>query len=307
MTQHRVYCELEDLLKLRFQGNKLSLRFDMHKLEKSAGGHLSRLRGRGLEFAEHRIYQAGDDIRALDWKVTAKRSRPYTKIFHEEIERPILLIVDQGTSMFFGSQFRFKSTQAADTAALLFWSALKENDRVGGLVLGAKPFPFLKPVRQQKQALKLLDHLVENNQALNATLPESPEDRLTVALQQAKRVARPGTLCFILSDFHFINEASRAVLLDLNRHLQTVAIQIFDPLEKGLPSGRFAISNGTDRFQLDLTGSTSTPVNERLAEHVSAVPALLAKAGTACIPLSTWDAPFYALSRLTQGRGRAPQ
>lgn len=301
MTEHRVYCELTDLLKLRFQGQKLSLRFDMHKLEKSAGGHLSRLRGRGLEFSEHRIYQAGDDIRALDWKVTARRSRPFTKIFHEEIERPIILIIDQGASMFFGSQFRFKSTQAADTAALLLWSALRQNDRVGGFVLGEVPTPFLKPVRQQKQAIKLLDHLVENNQALNVNVPESPAAQLPLALRQAKRIARPGTLCFILSDFHRFNEDTRASLLDLNRHLQTVAIQIYDPLEKGLPAGRFAITNGSDRFQLDLTGSTARPVNQSLTNHIEAIPSQLAKTGTPCIPLSTADDPYEVLSQLAQG------
>jgi uncharacterized protein (DUF58 family) len=311
MMLHRVYCNLDDLLMLRFQGQKLSLRFNLQRLEKAAGGHLSRLRGRGLEFTEHRVYQAGDDLRAMDWKVTAKRSQPYTKVFHEEVEQPLILLVDQRMSMFFGSRYRFKSTLAAEVAALLLWAGLKQNDRVGGFVLGEKRQPYFKPVRQQKHALRLLDNIIENNHALGADAgtfadqDPAAECGMTTALREAKRLARPGSLCFVISDWADTDAATLAALSDLNRHHQTIAIQIFDPLEKALPEGKYAISDGHTPFSLDLRQSAlQKDFNQVLTARIEGLPAVLAATGTPCIALSTWEDPWHPLRQLTARKRR---
>ncbi len=300
MTQHRVHCTLSDLLALRPQGQRLSLRFDLRTLEKAAGGHLSRLRGRGLEFCEHRVYQAGDDLRAIDWKVTARRRQPYTKVFHEEIEQPLVLIVDQRLPMFFGSRHRFKATLAAEVAALLLWAGLHQNDRVGGLILGTGSTPGFKPVRQPQRALRFLQALSACNLALRHDLDAPAEPSLVDALHEARRLIRPGGLCFVISDWSDWDTDTAAALAELNRHHQSIAIQVFDPLEKALPTGRFAISDGRQPFRLELENSATLGIlNQALAAHLESLPQRLAVLGTPCIPLSTWEDPAASLGRLS--------
>lgn len=303
MSQHRVHCSLDSLLALRHQGEGLRLRLQPRLLERMAGGHVSRLRGRGMEFAEHREYQAGDDLRAIDWRVTARRSRPYTRLYQEELERPVFLVVDQRKSLFFGSRHRFKSVLAAEAAALLLWAGLAQQDRVGGVVLGADRIDICPPRRQTRHALRFLESLAQANAALSRSSPVGNPQALVTVLEEVRRLARPGSLCVLISDWRYLDEAILTRLRALNGHLQTVALQVFDPLERELPRGLWHMTDGQQRLTLALrTPEDQHPINRALQSAQARIAPLLLQAGTPCLSLSTWDDPHHELTRLGLGR-----
>jgi len=125
---------LQQLLDQRHIAKALELYLQSRSRLGMSGSHISKSKGRGVDFEEHRAYQAGDDIRSIDWRVTARTGRPFTKIFREERERPVIIGVDQSHHMFFGSQVSFKSVVAAEVAAILCWLTVDNGDRVGGVV-----------------------------------------------------------------------------------------------------------------------------------------------------------------------------
>ncbi len=158
------YAELEDLIALRFPARQLRLARRNRALSVLAGPNKSNFRGRGIDFEEVRSYQPGDDIRSIDWRVTARTGSAHTKLFREERERPVLVAVDQRSSMFFGSSHCFKSVLAAQLASLLAWSALDGGDRVGGLVFNDAGHREIRPRRSRKTVLALLSQVAEYNQ-----------------------------------------------------------------------------------------------------------------------------------------------
>ena len=153
------YAELNDLIALRFPARQLELGRRNRALSALAGPNKSNFRGRGIDFEEVRSYQPGDDIRTIDWRVTARTGSAHTKLFREERERPVLVVVDQRSSMFFGSSHCFKSVLAAQLASLLAWSALDAGDRVGGLVFNEAGHREIRPRRSRKTVLALLSQL----------------------------------------------------------------------------------------------------------------------------------------------------
>src|SRR6185312_7752608 len=126
-----------------------------------AAAHASKLRGRGVDYVESRAYQPGDDIRQMDWRLTARSGRPHTKLFQEEREQSVLLIVDGNPSMHFGTRERFKSVQAARTAALAAWAAVQGGDRIGAVGFGPGLAAELKPGGGPRGALRVLRALAE--------------------------------------------------------------------------------------------------------------------------------------------------
>ena len=151
-----IEVDVDDLIGLRFRAQRLELGIARRARQTMTGAHDSRFRGRGMEFAESRIYQPGDDVRSIDWRVTARTGRPHTKLFQEERERPVILLVDLGASMFFGTRKAFKSVLAAETAALIAWAAMHGGDRVGALVAGRSAHMELKPVAGRRGVLRVL-------------------------------------------------------------------------------------------------------------------------------------------------------
>ncbi len=302
--QHRAYSQLEELLLHRVMAARLSLRFDPRKLQQLAGTHLSRFRGRGIDFAEHRQYQSGDDPRSIDWRVTARRGRVHTKVFHEELERPVLMLVDQSSSMFFGSRRAFKSVTAADIAALLTWAGLSNGDRIGGLVFSDSGHREFKPSRHKKQALRLIECINEFNHQLRLPLPQPPSFNLNDALIELRRIARPGSQCFLVSDWRQFDETTEKLLFELKRHCQILAFQIFDPLETHLPPGSFRLSNGMTELDLD---TQDREMEKRFEQQFSswqqAVIDQLSKLGIGCARISTQDDPFLALQALQFSKG----
>ncbi len=210
-----------------------------------AGAHGSRFRGRGMDYQESRAYQAGDDVRHMDWRVTARAGRPHVKVYEEERERPVVILLDMGFSMFFGTQGSFKSVQAARVAAFLAWAAVGQGDKIGALIFNRKHVE-LQPRGGTRAALHVMKALVESTDpAIGMQHEKNSPDALTEALKRLRRVARPGSLIFVLSDFYALDDHATKQLARLRLHNDVVAIQFSDVLEREPPPvGRYLVSDG---------------------------------------------------------------
>ncbi|MHC9511243.1 DUF58 domain-containing protein [Kangiella sp. M94] len=222
------------------------------------GGHLSPYKGRGMEFSEVRQYQSGDDIRTIDWKVTARTGEVHTKIFQEERERPVFLLLDLQDSMFFGSKKRFKSTLACLQAARVFWTAHNSGNRVGALLSTADEHVELKPSNRRQNGLQLLQHMLElHNQRLQAIYQqEKPftinHSALSDALLRLRHLVKGGSLIYIFSDFSNLSEACKQDLIHLAQHNDIHAVMITDPLEQTIPAaGEFLVTDGDNTITLN--------------------------------------------------------
>jgi len=251
-----VYADLQSLVKLQYEARGFSFlpKQPVHSI--LSGRHNSRLRGRGMDFEEVRHYQRGDDIRSIDWKVTARTREPHTKVYTEERERPVLFIVDQSQSMFFGSQVAMKSVTAAQGAALGAWRVLAQGDRVGGLIFDDTEVVEVKPQRSKRAVLRLLKMIVEKNQALGVGRALEPaRPMLAEALRRAVRLAKHDYLVVVISDFLDLDEDAVRQLVVLSRHNDVLGVLVYDPMERTLPEGRLVVSDGQGQIQVDTRGS----------------------------------------------------
>jgi uncharacterized protein (DUF58 family) len=284
---------MQDLLRLRAGAAVLQLHPRGRSLAELAGAQTGARRGRGIEFEEVRAYQAGDDVRAIDWRVTARTGKTHTRMFREERERPVLVLVDQRQGMFFGSRRTLKSVQAVHAAALLAWATLAGGDRIGGIVLGDADHHEIRPQRDRHAALELLRTCHDFNHRLGipAAASGAPSD-LGAALASMRRVARPGTLAILISDFAGWTDAAQQQLQLLARHAEPIAIHVYDPLEEELPGrGRASVSDGSRRVTID---AQDAALRERyrafFAGDREAVKKGFARVGAPLLPLAT-DTP----------------
>lgn len=254
------YCKMADLVALRFSAQDLNLFSKRPSSSLLAGNVRTRFRGRGMDFEEVRRYQPGDDIRSIDWRVTARTQVTHTKLYSEERERPVHILCDQRASMFFGSVKSFKSVSAAHIAATLAWAALLQSDRVGGLVFGNENFEDVRPKRNKHALLQLLNSLEQYNHKLTTPIYDNtakPQLTLTEILADTRRIAKPSSAVFIISDFYDFNDATQEQLFQLGRHLDVTLIQVYDPIEFHLKgNGTLAITDGKSQSQLRLNDPT---------------------------------------------------
>lgn len=250
------YTDLRDLIRLRYAAREIEELVDNKTSNPLAGLLTSRFRGRGIDFAEVRVYQPGDDVRTIDWRVTARTEVPHTKLFQEEKERPVLILTDQSASMYFGSEVTFKSVLAARTAALLAWAVLERGDRVGGIVFSEQGHREIRPRRSKHSVLRLLNELHDFNHALNresaAIEAGYSENYFTEALANVRRVAKHGSVIYIISDFANYTDESRIHLQPLAQYNDVVGVHISDPLERELPTpDLYSITNGAQRARIN--------------------------------------------------------
>lgn len=237
-----ITASLEALVALRGEARHLNLALRGQILATSSGGHLSRLRGRGMEFDESRAYQPGDDVRDMDWRVTARAGRPHVKLYREERERPVWLLVDVGESMRFGTRTAFKSVIAAGAAALLGWAAADNGDRVGGLVYDETRHFEQRPIPRARGLLPLLRALTE----LPLPSAKGGYPSVSEAARHLAHLVRPGSLVFLLSDFAQLSSDPAPWLAALSAANEVVLVHIYDPLEAvAPPSGRYPVTDGT--------------------------------------------------------------
>lgn len=227
-----VAITVPELIQLRHAARGISITSRRQVVNVRAGGYPSRFRGRGVDFAEVRSYHPGDDIRTIDWRVTARTGEPHTKLFREERERQALFLVDYSASMQFGTKVAFKSVIAAQTAAILAWAAVNNGDQVGGLVFAENRHQELPPNSGQAGILPLLNAL-----AITPTVqPATRNSSFLEALTRLQHVATTGSLMFIISDFYQFDDQAEAVLGRLAQHNDIAAICIYDRLEQSLPA-----------------------------------------------------------------------
>jgi uncharacterized protein (DUF58 family) len=240
-----VSCQLSELVRYRALARKLNLAPLGSVKNSMAGAISSRFKGRGMEFDEARHYQPGDDIRSIDWRVTARTGKTHTKLYREERERPVLVFVDLSASMQFGTQLLYKSVQALHAAALITFSALSRGDKIGCMAVSNAIDLERKPKSTAKHALSMLNQLVELQQNPDGHVFSSPPkqnssaalgiDLKTHQMNQLAMLARPGTLVYVVSDFSDFSNSAFSVLGKINRHCEVRPLRIFDPIEEALP------------------------------------------------------------------------
>lgn len=251
-TANSVWIGIDELIQLGLKARGIRLESRRQVAYAQAGGQLSRVRGRGIDYQESRAYQPGDDIRHMDWRVTARTSRPHTKLYREERERPVIVMVDLNPSMFFGTQGAFKSVAAARVAALIGWAAVHQGDRVGGFLFGCHGHEELAATGGRRGILRLIRALSAWTSPTEGFPYDGRAQGLGAALQRLRRVARPGSLVYILSDFYALDQDSERHLSRLRQHNDVVACQIADSVElKAPPPGRYAITDGLQTRVLD--------------------------------------------------------
>ncbi|MBN9231056.1 MAG: DUF58 domain-containing protein [Legionella sp.] len=245
-----VTVELSELIDLRRFVQ--SARFKPQKHAKRSGQYLSRLRGRGMDFAEVRNYQPGDEIRHMEWRITARTGKPHVKLYEEEREQPVLLVVDFNPSMIFGTQIAFKSVVAARLAALILWNALHQNDRIGGFFFSTDEHNEYIPRGRDASVLPMLLALSNYTKMPSGSYTKLGRP-LSNALERVRRVSKPGSLIAIISDFYNLDAESAQQLQRLRQHNDLLAYQICDPLElSSPPPGQYAITDGHRQTLLDM-------------------------------------------------------
>jgi len=281
----------DELIRLRLLARDLPL--NQHHASKSVivGCHRSQFRGRGMDYEESRGYQPGDDIRNMDWRVTARSGRAHVKVYQEERERPVVVLADFGPGMFFATQGAFKSIIATRAAALIAWAAIQNGDRIGALLYNGK-YHELRPTGGQRGALRLIRELVTAADPANTGIGGAHKSAsFNEALSRLRRVARPGSLVFMLSDFYQLDADSKQQLQLLRRHNDIVACQILDRLELQPPApGRYPINYAGQQGILDTRSGVQRKVwTEHFAERRQHVSDLMQQCAIPLIRLNTGD------------------
>ncbi|HEY3326506.1 MAG TPA: DUF58 domain-containing protein [Novimethylophilus sp.] len=289
-----VVASLRELIALReCVGTAALLRLPLSAL--SSGSPAATLRSRGMEFAETRPYQTGDSMRTVDWRQTARRGRLYTKLFEQEHERQVRLLIDLGTSMRFGTRVAFKSVVAARAAALLAWTAVGAGERVSGLVWDGDVQHDIRPRNRRYGALPLLHCLA----AASASVPAAREATLTVPLRTLANNLQPGSLTVLISDFAPLDVETERRLAALARSTELVLMQVYDIFEAEPPPGCYRLTDGRRHLTLDLRSAAARAAySSAFAARRSALEQLAQRSGATWVPLATHVEPQRVLSCL---------
>ncbi|PSU46325.1 DUF58 domain-containing protein [Photobacterium frigidiphilum] len=276
------------------------------------GQHMSRQKGRGMNFSEVRPYQAGDDIRAIDWRVTARTGKTHTKLFTEEREQPVMLLIDISNSMKFGSQLLLKSVQAAHFASLLSWLAVREKDRIGAIIYDGKRLTECKPTARQQGPLRVINALIEahktqipsssNEQYSQQHHQQSSENSYSLpfsgALKHLHHLCPKGSEIVIISDFYQLALSDKRRLSQLRHHNRIQFVQIHDPLEQGQTSftGYESVTDNKQSLWLDFSAKkTKEKLSEQYLAHQLFIKDM---AQTLAIPLHSLSAAIPLLQQL---------
>jgi uncharacterized protein (DUF58 family) len=264
------------------------------------GAYVSHFRGRGMEFDESRPYQPGDDPRSIDWRVTARSTTAYTKLFREERERPVLVVVDLRSNMHFATRGCYKSVNASRAAALIAWAAHHRGDRLGGLIFGDGTHRELKPRLGRRAALRFVHALAEHPDWQRRPPPGGNAGgiALATAMSSLRRVARPGSLVVILSDFDGLSRAAQSYLSSVARHSEVLAISLSDPFERELPPpGRYRLVAG-DEDEIAIDTHIVAARRDYAAAYVDRIQMFATfcqRYGIHHLPMSTDDDPVSTL------------
>lgn len=287
---------LHDLIGLKQAGERIRLTTPRIRAS-SAGGHLSPFKGRGVEFDESRPYQHGDDLRTIDWRVTARTGKAHTKVYREERNRPVIVWLDLCRSMMFATQGAYKAVVAARLAGLIGWSAIAHADQLGGLVFSEHEHDELRPRLGRRAALRLFKLVAEHPSWRDDAPAPGAQADMDHSLLRLTRVARPGSMIFLLSDFRHLGGESERHVRELARHADVFLVDIFDPVEAELPPpGRYRMQMGQRTFTIDTHDELARRRHEeRFAARVERLRALAGRPGISLMQCRTTDDPQSVL------------
>jgi len=295
-----IHLTAAELIALRPRCNALRLPMRQAAASALAGAYRSRFRGRGVDFVESRNYQPGDDIRNMDWRVTARTGRAHTKVFQEERERPVLVVLDATPSLFFGTRRRLKSVAAGQMAAAVAWAAVRRGDRIGGFLFAPGRHRELRPAGGRRGAMRLIQALVEWLEPAGAApaARDAAAQPLSMALERVRHAVRPGSLVIVISDFFSLDGDCNRHLSRLRQHNDVIACQVLDAAEHQLPPGRYPISDGEEATVLDMGQTASRKRYEAMSgEHLVTPRRLFQRHQCGWLTLHTEDDPVDVLGR----------
>jgi uncharacterized protein (DUF58 family) len=280
-----VHASLAELIALRERGaGGMPRQVHAHA---PPGAHLGGSRSRGMEYCEARPYQPGDDARGIDWRQTARRGKPYIKLFQEERERALSVLIDLGPHMRFGTRVAFKSVQAARAAALLAWRAAAGGDRIGGIVWDGGAMQRLPSQGRDRGALALLREMAEATARVPGTMPA-----LSAPLRALADTLRPGGAAVVLSDFSALDAATERDIAALAARTDVLLVHVYDVFEAEPPAGVYRLTDGRASMTLDLRSADAraryaAPFVARRA----ALERLARQPNVRLLPLATHDDP----------------
>jgi uncharacterized protein (DUF58 family) len=248
------YAELDSLVALEFKAGGFTLRHNQPVHSLLFGRRASHVRGRGLDFEELRSYVPGDDVRSIDWRVTARTQKPYVRVYSEERDRPTMLVVDQRINMFFGSRVSMKSVVAAEFSALAAWQVFHQGDRIGAFIFNDDSTEEVRMRRSRATVLRILDRIAYQNHLLRANSPSQPKpERMNETLESVARICSHDALILIASDFDGADQVTRDLLLRMSRSNDVICCLAYDPLAVKLPPAeQLVVSNGELQVELQL-------------------------------------------------------
>jgi uncharacterized protein (DUF58 family) len=298
-----VQVTLGDLVRLRAAGESLRLTAPRIRVA-TEGGHVSPYKGRGVEFDESRPYQAGDDLRTMDWRVTARTGKPHTKVFREERNRPVFVWLDLRRPMLFATRGAFKGVRAAEAAALVAWSAVANGDRLGGLVFSETEHHELRPALGSRAALHLLQTISTKSFWQPPATAAALETDAERALQRLSRVARPGSLIFLCSDFRRLGGDYERQLRQLAVHCDLLLVHCYDAVEAELPPpGRYRIESVGRSFSIETANEAlRRRYHERFAERRAVLETLCRMPGIRMVDCPTDADPRSVLNQKFRSR-----
>jgi len=294
---------------IRLSGPARAIALDVVRVNSlQTGAYVSQFKGRGMEFDESRPYQPGDDPRSIDWRVTARSTEAYTKLFREERERPVLVMTDLRSNMHFATRGCFKSVNAARAAALLAWAAHHRGDRLGGLIFGDTKHREIRPRLGRQAALRYVHELVTHDAWKTSSTPQNVDEEppLTQALGMLRRVAHPGSLVIIISDFIGLSRISRSYLTGIARHNEVLAVFLSDPIERRLPPpGRYRLVSQEEEMAIDTYASAArSEYREAFEARAAHLELFCHRYGIHLLPLSTDDNPVQLFKKALGRRNR---
>ncbi len=298
-TDSRIHVDARHLTALGSKSRLISLLPRQPARSILSGRHASRLRGRGLNFEELRAYLPGDDIRTIDWKVTARTGEPHIRVYTEEKDRPALLLTDQRVSMFFGTRVFMKSVIAAEAAAIVAHRVLAQGDRIGGIVFGDTDLAEHPPQRRPAALTRYLASLGALNCSLRADQHTSTI-RLNDVLKQATRIARTNGLVCLFSDFDGLDDQSERYLVELSASNDLILFNISDPSSRSLATDlSLTVSDGDLQLEIDSTDQElSQRIRVAMQDRLSQLQNWSKRYGFPIVPLTTDEPALNQLLRL---------
>ncbi|NMP17450.1 DUF58 domain-containing protein [Thalassotalea sp. Y01] len=284
-----IYTSIDALRRLQFKARGFSLVAEQPINSILSGKNASKLRGRGLNFEEMRQYQVGDDIRTMDWKVTMRTKKPHVKVYSEERERNVILLVDQRQSMFFGSKGKTKSVIAAEIAALMAWQVVASTDRIGAVVFNDNHVTHIAPKRSQNQVVKVIGEICRYNHKLTSGASQ-PEHHVSFEnmFAQVMRIIGHDALLIMISDGYGWSDKCGEYVKRISQHNDIMLCHVTDPLERQLIAmSQMVVSDGD--MQIELTTKKEV-LQQRFSHDVeNAIAKFLSVAHKYRMPMIAFD------------------